>query len=284
MGRNPYSELSGICSYAKVKYEEKVQGHRRKRSASEPTTTTTTPSTPPKNHVYGKLHKPPTVQDIHERPPRNKLQKRSLTAPETQSRAAFLFLLEYEPYPYNTHPSTILGVYSSIDSVTLGAFKHGAYTFSREGFLDGSEYLSPTGRIKILSQAVETHGVKAAVVPERRRRRSLGGGGEEPVRLDIPHPAASQEEVVTIEEEREVVFLAIHRGPHTAFCIGLFAELSLAWGACLKNKASYDVSGTLVDEERSIGAKNMPHVAARLVGSGRHSWFVQVHEVDGLGP
>ncbi|CAO2652561.1 Nn.00g008440.m01.CDS01 [Neocucurbitaria sp. VM-36] len=266
MERNNYAELGGFCGYAKVKYEERVEGRRRNRSSSEPT---------PRSHVYGKLHKPPTVQSLHERP-RHRLQKRALTTSELQS-PAFLFILEYEPYPYITLPSTFLGVYSTIDSVTLGAFKHGAYTFSREGFLDGSEYLSPTGRIKILSQAVEAHGVKA-VVPDRSQ--SLQG---EPVRLDIPHPA-NQGEVDTTEVDRETLFLAIHQGPYTAFCIGLFAEKSLAWGACLKNRASYTISGTLIDEDRTIGANNMPRITARLVGSGRHSWFVQVHEVDGPGP
>ncbi|KAF1844322.1 uncharacterized protein K460DRAFT_290221 [Cucurbitaria berberidis CBS 394.84] len=265
MGRNEYGALGGICGYARVKYEERIEVKRRKRASSEPAA---------RNQLYGKLHKPPTVQSLHERP-RNRLQKRSLTRSELQA-SALLYILEYEPYPYNTRPSEFIGVYSTIDSVTLGAFKHGAYTFSREGLLDGSEYLSSTGRIKILSQAVENHGVKA-LVPDRSR--SLD---DEHVRLDIPHPT-NQEEVNTKEAARETVFLAIHQSPYVACCIGLFTEKSLAWGACLKDKASYAVSGTLLEEERSIGAKNMPQITARLVGSGRHSWFVQPHEIDGPG-
>jgi hypothetical protein len=185
-----------------------------------------------------------------------------------------LFILEYEPYPYNTRPSEFLGVYSTIDSVTLGAFKHGAYTFSREGVLDGSEYLSSTGRIRIVSLAVQRSGV-TATVPERSQ--SLDGG---PIRLDIPHPAA-QPLGTSADENKEAVYLAIRKGATSASCIGVFADKALAWGACLKDKALCATSFILCEEKKSFGFNNMPEVTSRLVGSGWHTWLVEEHALNG---
>lgn len=272
MGRNEYGQLGGICGYAKVRYEERVETKRRKRSFSEPITMGRSYT-----GADAKLNKPPTVQAIHGRP-RNRLQKRILT-PSTLQLPVYLFILAYEPYPYNTKPSEFLGVHSTINSVTAAALRHGAYTFSREGLLDGSEYLSSTGRIRIMSQVIQHTGV-AVAIPDRSR--SLEG---EHVRLDIPHPKS--QESVTLEsksEPKETVFLAIHKGPRAAVCIGLFTRRSLAWGACLKDKAWYARSGALVEEERSVGVKNMPQISARLVGSGRHTWIVQPHEINCSGP
>lgn len=161
--------------------------------------------------------------------------------------------------------------------MTAGAFRHGAYTFSKEGLLDGSEYLSPNGRIRIISQAVQRSG-PTATTPEKTR--SLNG---EPVRLDIPHPESRKEETAKpkeLVEHKEEIFLAIQQAPRNAFCIGLFSTKSLAWGACLKDKAWLAWSDTLVEEERSIRKNNMPEVSARLVGSGRQSWFVQAYGID----
>lgn len=268
MGRNEYGELGGICGYARVRYEERIEVRRRKRSFSEPIAMGRGYT-----DAYAKLNKPPTIQAIHERP-RNRLQKRVLT-PSVLHIPVYLFLLEYEPYPYNTKPSEFLGVHSTINSVTASALRHGAYTFSREGLLDGSEYLSPTGRIKITSQAIQHTGVAVAVPG---RSRSLDG---EHVRLDIPHPK-SQEKIVSQSEPRETVFLALHQAPRAAICIGLFTKKSLAWGACLKDKASYARMGALVEEERSIGANNMPQASARVIGSGRHTWIVQSHGINCL--
>jgi hypothetical protein len=280
MGHFEFGELGSICNYAKIKLEERAEiKRRRRRSSSDPTMKSTAKTQP-----YGKLHKPPTVQSLHERP-RNKLQKRSLTTllngipPPT-----YLFVLEYDPYPYNTRPSEFLGVYATINSVTLAAFKHGAYTFSREGLLDGSEYLSSTGRIKIVSHAVQSTGA-IATVPEESKKDD-----GEIMRLDIPHPGQDTRvdsthslPILKTQKVQPTVFLAIHEGPQSAFCIGLFTSQSLAWGACLKDKAWLAWSDTLVEEERGVGENNMPQASARLVGSGRHIWFVRAYEADGKG-
>jgi hypothetical protein len=280
MGNFEFGELGSICSYAKIKLEERAEvKRRRRRSSSDPTMKSMTKIQP-----YGKLHKPPTVQSLHERP-RNKLQKRSQRTllngipPDTS-----LFVLEYDPYPYSTRPSEFLGVYSNINSVTLAAFIHGAYTFSREGLLDGSEYLSPTGRIKIVSHTVQSTGPTAAV-PEESKNEDVGL-----MRLDIPHPgqipridSTQSLPILKFRNSKDAVFLAIHEGPKSAFCIGLFTSKSLAWGACLKDKAWLAWSDTLVEEEGGVGEDNMPQASARLVGSGRHIWFVRAHEVDGKG-
>jgi len=195
---------------------------------------------------------------------------------------AYLFVLEYDPYPHNAQPSTFLGVYSSIDTVTAAAFRHGAYSFSREGLLDGSEYLSPTGRIKIVSHAVQSIGV-SAVLPEDSTSPKQADG---PMRLDIPHPQAprfdSQQDISRPRTSDETVFLALHEGPKSAFCVGLYTTKALAWGACLKDKAWLEVSDSLVEEERGVCEGDMPQVSARLVGSGRHRWVVKAFDVDGM--
>jgi hypothetical protein len=49
----------------------------------------------------------------------------------------------------------------------------------------------------------------------------------------------------------------------------------------LKDKAWLEWSDPLVEEERSVEENDMPRVSARLVGSGRHAWFVRAFEVDG---
>jgi hypothetical protein len=257
-----------ICGYAKTKYEERAEDKRRTRSSSAPATPSRTPK-------YGKLHKPPSVRSFHERP-RNRLQKRNTSILLLPRPTLDLFLLESETYPYKTRPSEFLGVYSTLNSVTLAAFKHGAYTFSREGVLDGSEYLSPTGRIKIISLAVQGVGAKAAG-PEQSR--NLDGG---PVRLDIPHPGAQMKETPS-NGNKNLVYLAIRQGPHEASCIGVFVDKSVAWGACLRDKAMCALSFTLRDEEKGIGLNNMPQVTSRLVGSGRHVWHVEEHRIEGPG-
>ena len=282
-------ELGTICNYAKVKYEERVDTKRRRsnhrRSNSDPTMISSTSTLKRKPQTYGKLHKPPKVESLHERQerPRNRLQKRrpasvvgAITPPLN------FFALEYVPYPYNTQPSQVLGVYSSIDTVTAAAFRHGAYSFSREGLLDGSEYLSPTGRIKIVSHTMQRTGV-TAVVPEDKSHKFDNGV----MRLDIPHPDSQptarfdSQQDLSNEVSKEVVFLALHEGPQSAFCIGMFPSKTLAWGACLKDKAWLEWSDPLTEEERSVEENDMPRVSARLVESGRHAWFVRAFEVDG---
>jgi hypothetical protein len=226
---------------------------------------------------HARLSKPPKVASSHPHP-RNRLQKRVIIPSRRQDLPA-LYLLEYEQYPYQTRPSEFLGVYSSINSVTAGAFKNGAYTFSREGLLDGSEYLSPTGRIKIRSQAVQQYGLEAATPDEGKASPK-----DESVRFDIPHPDSQGtvcEKTSKNTEPRERVFLAIQQTPDAAVCIGVFTKKSLAWGACLKNRAAYTLSGCLSEESQTIDMHGMPQVKARLEKSGLHTWSVKSHEIDG---
>jgi hypothetical protein len=264
---------------------------QRKRSTSEPMITGG-------HQSNAKLSKPPKVDTLHERS-RNRLQKRSLTLNPTlvpySAHLGFtinLYILKYEPYPYNTLPSRFLGVYSTIDSVTSGAFEHGAYRFSREGLLNGSEYLSPTGRINIQSQPLEDRGTEATV-----SIRSQSLDHDRVIRSDIPHPNAQSQTLGNItrpdipypgarsttsvqSKPKETVFLAIRQGPTAAHCIGVYAKKSLAWGACLKNKANCALSGTLSEESRDVDEFGMPRAIARLHGCGQHVWFVAAQEID----
>lgn len=240
-----------------------MQATPRKPTPAEPIPRPTTTTT-------SKLHKPPQQSPQPKHKPRNRLQKRAATLPilPSETRAKALFVLEHVPL---SRPSAFLGVYSTIDAVTAGAFKHGAHAFSREGLLDGSEYLCPTGRIKIRAVDLQTGGVSAAVV--ERSGDSL--------RLDIPHPEGQGERDLELEQgDGEKVFLGVHESATNAFCIGVFATKGLAWGACLKDKAWLAWSDELVEEERSVGEGNMPRLRARVVGSGRVEWFVKGCVVD----
>ncbi|KAF1347383.1 hypothetical protein EJ07DRAFT_34687, partial [Lizonia empirigonia] len=228
--------------------------------------------------------------------PRNRLQKRILTPTLTLTPFAShldfteptrtLYTLEYEPYPYNTLPCQFLGVYSTIDSVTAGAIEHGAYTFSREGLLDGSEYLSPTGRIKIRPQLLEQSGTEARVSVRSHSLDERLARQDGPIRSDIPHPDSRSNtlsqtaRLIPHPAAHKKVFLGIRQGPTAAHCFGVYAKQSLAWGACLKNKASCGLSGTLSEESRDVDEQGMPRATARLYGCGQHTWFVAVKEVD----
>jgi hypothetical protein len=259
-------EQRSICGYYRSKRKEKKQ---RQASGEAPGQT--------KKHA--RLSKPPKVVASSHPRPRNRLQKRVAMSSRRQDVPS-LYLLEYEQYPYQTRPSEFLGVYSSVNSVTAGAFKNGAYTFSREGLLDGSEYLSPTGRIKIHSQEVQQHGLEA-VTPDEEKASSK----DESVRFDIPHPdnqGAVCEKTSSKTESKEKVFLAIQQTPDAAFCIGVYSKKSLAWGACLKSRAAYALSGRRLSEESQMtDTHGMPQVKARLEKSGLHTWFVKSHEIDG---
>jgi hypothetical protein len=261
-------EIGGICGFVQAKHKKRVEEKRQKRSHSEPGCAV-------RAHAYGKLRKPPQVQALHERP-RNRLRKQPAPLPSIIMPKADLYILEYGPYPQSTQPCKVLGVYSTFDAVTLGAFKHGAFAFSREGLLDGSEYLSTSGRIKIKQTAVQRSGVRAAV-PESNRILD-----NEVMRLDIPHPDNQEEEQTRqMQPNRAAVFLAIRKGPDAASWVGIYADKSLAWGAALKDKAMCAISGTLLEETRSIGPNNMPQISGRIVGGGHHTWMIEEHVIDG---
>ncbi|KAF9695593.1 hypothetical protein EKO04_006627 [Ascochyta lentis] len=272
----------------------------RKRSSSEPVIAGG-------HQVNARLSKPPRVDTLHERP-RNRLQKRGLAVSPTLTPCTdnlgfttTLYMLEYEPYSPNTLPSQFLGVYSTVDSVTAGAIENGAYTFSREGLLDGSEYLNPTGRIKIRSQLLEQSGTEAAVSVRNHSLDESSPGQHGPIRPDIPHPdlgsntlskttenhgsshhaARSAISIKSLNQPRETVFLAIRQGPTAAHCLGVCAKKSLAWGSCLKNKASCALSSTLSEESRHVNEHEMPRATARIHGCGQHVWLVVAREIDG---
>jgi hypothetical protein len=234
--------------------------------------------------VPRKLRKPPQVRAIS-RKPRNRLQKQATPSALHLKPSNDLYVLEYEPDTTCSEPGKVLGVYSTFDSVTLGALEHGAYTFSRNGLLAGNEYLSATGRIKFVETTVQRAGVKAPIpVPSIP---SVSPNGDL-VRLDIPHPESQQQEAVQAAGElkilsaRDKVFVAHRKGPQAASWMGVYADPSLAWGACLKDKAVCAVSGALCDEVRTIVANNMPQITARLIGSGRLTWTITEHVVNGL--
>lgn len=271
MGRKDDWRVSGIFNLAKWMHEERLDEKKQRRSYSEP------PAGTGRRHGQGKLHKPPQVQPQPERP-RNRLRKNIISMAIIPQLAPTLFVLEYAPYPHVVQQNKVLGIYSTFDTVTLGALKHGAYTFSRSGLLDGSEYLSPTGRIKLVSTTVQTSGVKA-MLPERSR--SLDG---EPLRLDIPHPETQEEEPKKVSAPRKAVYLSVRQGPTAASWIGVFEDKSLAWGACLKDKAMCTISDSISDEQRSIGVNNMPQISGRLRGSGIFTWLVEQHIIDASEP
>ena len=282
-------------------YNMKQSGTRYKRSSSELMIAGG-------HQGNAKLSKPPKVEVLHERP-RNRLQKRGVALPPMlvpyPAHLGFappiitVYVLAYEPYPYNTLPTQFLGIYSTVDSVTAGAIEHGAYTFSREGLIDGSEYLNLTGRIKIQSQLVQQSGTEVAVSVRSHSLDERPAQQNVPIRLDIPHPesrsntlsytnrfniphagAQSTTSLKSVSKPKETVFLAVRQGPTAAHCLGVYARLSLAWGACLKNKASCALSATLSEETSDVDAKGMPRVTARLHGCGQHTWFVAAREMD----
>ncbi|KAF1914753.1 hypothetical protein BDU57DRAFT_303526 [Ampelomyces quisqualis] len=265
MSQEDERKFGALCGLAKLKFEG-VEAKKQKRSYSEP------PGTARLNG-HGKLHKPPQVPKVSERP-RNRLRKQAVSQTILPPPTTALFVLEFEPYPHLSHPSKVLGIYSTFDSVSLGAFKHGAYTFSREGLLDGSEYLNPTGRIRIVPTSVQQSGVRA-IFPERSQ--SLGG---ETMRLDIPHPESQAEVPIESTTAKEALYMAVREGPRGASWIGVFQDKSLAWGASLKDKAMCAMADPLCDEQRTVGVNNMPLVSGRLVGSGRYVWKVEEHWID----
>ncbi|EAT90618.1 hypothetical protein HBI56_157950 [Parastagonospora nodorum] len=283
MGGRDNGYLGGLWGFAKRKHEAKVEEKKPRRSHSEP------PADTERRRRQGKLHKPPQAgikppltgtepERLRLERPRNRLRKSFISLTTILQPAPDLFVLEYEPYPHLVRPGKVLGIYSTFDAVTLGALKHGAYTFSREGLLDGSEYLSSTGRIKLVQTTVQRSGMKAMLPP---RSRSLDG---EPIRLDIPHPKFQVDESKEVPAMHEVVYLAARKGPTAASWIGVYEDKSLAWGACLKDKAMCAIADTLCDEERSIGIHNMPQISGRLVGSGRFTWMVEKHIIDRSEP
>jgi hypothetical protein len=226
-----------------------------------------------------RLTKPPRVYTARKRTSRTRLQKRvksktkgkgKVKTPSTRSNLSSVFVLKYEDYPYNTRPGTILGVYSSHDTVTTGAIRHGAYAFSREGMRDGSEYLSPTGRIKIIETPIQRHGISASLPKS--------------VPASIPHPAgpsAVRSTPRASTDGEDSILLALHQSPTGLWCVGAFADKKKAWGACWKHRGSMGFVGQLREGTRWLDEDGMPHTKSRLVGTGWHEWYVVPYKIDG---
>ncbi|KAF2715737.1 hypothetical protein K504DRAFT_457880 [Pleomassaria siparia CBS 279.74] len=217
---------------------------------------------------YAKLSKPPKAKPRNLPAARRRLQKRYHPASAVHQLPPFstIYVLQYEAYPYNTTPAIILGLFSHIDTVTAGAISHGAYAFSREGLHDGSEYLSPTGRIRFFTESMQQPVIKN---PAARHADY------------IPHPNA-QTEAERIREHRSL-FVALRQTSSRSSYIGLFSDKIKAWTACVTDQALLTASPDttlLLDESRWIDDKGMPHIKGRVEGKGSHTWFVSAFEVD----
>lgn len=224
------------------------------------------PTASDERSCYAKLSKPPKVKS-RKLPTARRLQKRLPYTSSNQQQPSTIYILQFEAYPYNTVPAVILGVFSNIDTVTAGAISHGAYAFSREGLHDGSEYLSPTGRIRIFSEEVQQSVVKAAAVAAPRQ------GGY------IPH-SDRRIEAEREDERRPRLFLAIRQVSSKTSCIGFFTEKIKAWTACVKDQAMMASSESLLEETRWSDEKGMPYIRGKIEGNGSLLWFVGAFEVD----
>ncbi|PSN74892.1 hypothetical protein BS50DRAFT_615685 [Corynespora cassiicola Philippines] len=239
-----------ICAYCKQ------LGEARRNSCTEP-------------HTCGKLSKPPKYQSPRKRPPRNKLQKRGLTPSEIQL-PPIVYILQYEPYPYKTSPGSFLGVFSNFNKVTTGAILNGAFTFSREGLLDGNEYLNSTGRIKILSTQIEREGVEIPLPSPIRDEDSIRerGGSRRGAGSDRgSHPSRK-------------VYLAVYKSPTETVCIGAFSRKKKAWGACLKDQTKLSSNTRLQEITRLLDENDLPTAKGRIPGDGWYHWTVEEYDVD----
>lgn len=228
-----------------------------------------------RQHSTRRLSKPPRVH-TRKQAPGKRLQKRVRNS-ITQLLPPPVFLLQYERYPYNTQPGTLLGVFSSVEAVTTGAIKHGAYAFSRGGIHDGTEYLSPTGKIKIIPQNIQRTGFEAAMP---RRKHSRVSHASQPNAHREPRVVENPSQAHIAIDGREGILVAVHESPTGIFCIGAFTERRRAWGACLKHKASLPFSNVLQEESRWIDEFDLPRMKARKVGTGWHRWYVIAHRID----
>ncbi|KAF2008921.1 hypothetical protein BU24DRAFT_359383, partial [Aaosphaeria arxii CBS 175.79] len=218
------------------------------------------------------------VQHPRKRSSRKRLQK-SWNAPPPDSLPISIYLLHYEPYPYTTQPGKILGVYSTFNAVTTAAINHGAYAFSREGMLDGSEYLNPTGKIRIVPREIQRHGLEVPL-PLRHGNRSH-------MQLELVSSNVRRARSRTTGDPGidtyGTVFAVIHQSPESSVCMGVFASRQRAWGACLKSQAFFCAKVRLQDEIRWIDEDNMPRTRGRIPGVGIHEWSVASFKVDDGG-
>jgi hypothetical protein len=237
-----------------------------------------------------KLTKPPKVQIPRKRPVRNRLQRQHKSHVHKKHPSAALYVLKYESYPYVMEEASILGIFKSIDAASAAAFTNGAYAFSRNGLNDGMEYLTPTGRIKILEHEVCT-------LP--RRRGSIVQRDFHCPTLPIS-PTNVLDRVIALRnftqpEGRQFrrpssetyrpsphrpTYLALHRSAMGLVCLGAFAERIKAWNACLKDFSLQTYDTDVQHEMRWMDENGHPHVQAKIPRTGRHVWDVVALKVD----
>lgn len=244
-----------------------------------------TSSLPPsRNRSTKRLSKPPRVH-VRKQIARNKLQKRPKKNSTTHAVTPHVFLLQYEQYPYNTQPGTFLGAFSTFQAVTTAAFKHGAYAFSKDGVHDGTEYLSKTGRIKILPSRIQ-HTESRVKLPKARQPSTRQPNGdvireESPARVSPPRVRPDEHATGPIPiDGKHGVLVAVHQSPTGIFCIGAFTNRRAAWAACLKHEASLFDKNPLQEVDKWRDEFQMPRMKAREVGKGWHEWFVVVQSID----
>ncbi|KAF2271602.1 uncharacterized protein EI97DRAFT_351733, partial [Westerdykella ornata] len=222
-----------------------------------------------------RLTKPPKLHP-RKHSHRKKLQKRVKRKSSDRVAPLSVFVLQYEKYPYYTEPGLILGAYSSIGTVTNAAIEHGAYAFSKEGMRDGTEYLSPSGRIKILKRTIQRVGPRAPMPKGRHPEFHK----ERPDSTPKPSGAGEEPKAPVAIDGKEGVLVAVHRSPTGIFCIGAFTERKRAWGACLKHRFTPPFSEFAEENDGWVDEYQMPHVRAREIGAGWHEWFVVPYKID----
>ncbi|KAF2119866.1 hypothetical protein BDV96DRAFT_641738 [Lophiotrema nucula] len=241
--------------------------NRLSMTVSPPSGTTAKLSKPPKVHVK--------VQ--HKRSVRNRLQRRRKSH-ANHLKSPSLYILQYESYPYAVEEAKILGIFTDINKASLAATTCGAFAFSREGLNDGMEYLTPTGRIRIVMQ-------EAPILPLRRHPTAPEDLGFASTAMDkiIALRNFTQPSIRSRPERREReqrVYLAMHRAPEATMCIGLFADKAKAWYAALKQYGIVSWEAEVQEEMRWMDETSLPHIKAKIAGSGRHFWSVEVFKIN----
>ncbi|KAF2266507.1 hypothetical protein CC78DRAFT_531620 [Lojkania enalia] len=233
----------------------------------------------PPTFPSAKLHKPPKFHVA--RKSRNRLQRRRRRTYIIEGAETTLFVLQYDSHPYDVRFATILGVFSSLDKASAAAISCGAFAFSKGGLNSGMEYLTPTGKINIVM--LDTH-----LPPPRRRSKATEQPDERrpDFRPDIPHP----NDQLRPPNERNsntkpVAYIALYRTSERTSCIGVFGEKIKAWNICLKHHTTVAYSSGAQQETRWMDEHGLPHIKARIEGSGWECWDVRAFKInDVVGP
>lgn len=242
-------------------------------SGLQPSLISSTPT-----HSTRRLSKPPRVH-VRSQKPGQKLQKRPKKGHSHTPETPHVFLLQYEQYPYNVQPGTLLGVFSTFQSVSAGAISHGAYAFSKEGTHDGTEYLTKTGRIRIIPTPVQ-HALSKSKLPTARKHSNKASATvRSPTAAPGPIARAPPPEHISIDGKAGIL-VAVHQSPTGISCLGAFTNRRAAWATCKKEGISLLGKEQLRASERWLDEFEMPHLKVREVGKGWHEWYVVVHRID----